>query len=335
MNSLIRVFMFVVVACGILGGCASMQPLSSYARSGDTVMIALGGTESNALVPVLRKENLSVSITDSLGNTYPVKVRYLYKVYSDQASAYSYRASQADNSGNWEGFVDPYQGQWLAILDLVDPVSGAPLILAEGSATLSVSSPEIDNAYYYTAFGSQFPWSNGDLSSIPIEILPGAGQSNPLNYQTPITYDPMKILEPIPEVRVSLQGTPPSALGGGEFVFTYADGDFTRAPRVIPSTPDPHVQIAFSRNDLGNGTVVLRVLVMNPNGFQTGNQRTNGLMNGKSQLRSLDFGIVWDPENTGITDANWQNSLQLQSAKYIDLAGDEVIGLTAGLEKVR
>jgi len=50
----------IVVLSGLItaffSGCASMQSMSSYARTGDTVSIALGGTEeSNALVEVLKK----------------------------------------------------------------------------------------------------------------------------------------------------------------------------------------------------------------------------------------------------------------------------------------
>ena len=43
----------------LFSGCSSMQSMSSYARTGDTISIALGGSEdSNSLVEILKKEDI-------------------------------------------------------------------------------------------------------------------------------------------------------------------------------------------------------------------------------------------------------------------------------------
>ena len=52
-------YALVLVAMQLVG-CASMQSLSNYARSGDTVTVSLGGTDSNALVPILKIEDVVI-----------------------------------------------------------------------------------------------------------------------------------------------------------------------------------------------------------------------------------------------------------------------------------
>ncbi|MBT8438128.1 MAG: hypothetical protein KJO91_00260, partial [Gammaproteobacteria bacterium] len=201
-------------------GCSSMQPISSYARSGDTVMIALGGTfESNAQASILKKENVTVTITDSSSITSPVTIRYLFRVYADPTSGYGYRVHPLNSMyGEIETYVEPYSGQWLAVVDLVDPVTGNPVPLAPGAANLSVSSPDLVS--FIDHYGLGWPWTDGDLSSIPIEILPGTGSLNPLNYLGPISKDPMLSLQPMHQIEVLPQGTPSNVIGGGEFVFS-------------------------------------------------------------------------------------------------------------------
>jgi hypothetical protein len=304
-------------------GCASMQPLSNYARTGDTVAISLGGTDSNALVPVLKKENIAIIITDAANNVYPIKIRNVFRIYSDPTSIYSYS----------RGSVPPHMGQWMAIIDLVDPNSGQPPALAIGPATLSVSSPQIQNYVDYP--GGGFPSGSGNLGAIPIQILAGTGSANPMNYESYVNVTPLDDLEPLPQVEISVAGTPSTLIGGGTFTFRYVTVDFNQngRPQVTTTTPDPNVQLASNYVGQADGTTQLTVLITNPHGFNIDNRQT-GLDVGRSLLRSLRFNIIWN-NYTAITDSNWQQSLQLVSGQYFDLNGNVMSGISPVVTKVR
>lgn len=331
-------FLLVVLLVALqLTGCASMQSLSNYARSGDTVTVSLGGTDSNALIPILKKEDVNATITDADGNTYPVKVRNVFRVYSDPTSHFNYRSPASNN--RFETYVYPDQGQWMAVLDLVDPTTDQPLTLASGAATLAIDSAGLTPRVDYPGYG--WPWTNGNLSSIAIEILAGTGAKNPLNYLAPLSFSPLDSLEPQPQVEVTATGTPTALIGGGMFVFKYVVTDFGNSPpRVMTSTPDPNVQLSSNAIPQGDGTALLNVMISNPHGFNINNSKldssgTNLLLKGSSLYRSLRFSIVWDNTNTTVTDTSWQNSLSLVSAKYVDLQGNAMSELTPELSKIR
>jgi len=305
-----------------LAGCAGKQPISSYARTGDTVLISLGGSDANALVPLLHKENIAIRITDAVNVTYPVLLRHLFRVYSDPTSGYDYRSPNINYPpyvGNLDSYVDPYQGMWMAVVDLVDPQTNAPPPLVVGSAHLSVSSSEIQNWVDFSGFNG--PWTNGNLDNIPLNILPGTGSKNPLNYLTPMSTAPVASLEPLAQLDVTVSGTPSAPVGGGSFTIQYLDSSFPAysPPKVVTTTPDPNVQLAVERVPQGDGTTRLHVMLTNPHGFEVDNDRT-GLFDGKSMLRSLQFNIVWD-WNSDVSDENWQDSFQMVNAEYFDMEG--------------
>lgn len=335
MNTLTRLLRHTVVllACILFSGCASMQAISNYARSGDTVMISLGGSDSNALASVIRKENVNISITDSLGNNYPVTVRNLFRVNGDPTSGYAFRSPTTTLI--YDNYVAPHQGLWLAVIDLVDPVTGTPLPLAVGSATLTVSSAEIQNWVDHSGYG--WPWTNGNLSSVAIEILAGTGTLNPMNYLGPVTFAPLDSLEPNPQVEVTASGSSGSDIGGGLFVFSFQNADFGGTfgkPRAVVTVPDPNIQIMSNLVDQGDGTSKLNVVIANPHGFKTGNDKA-GLVDGQSLRRSLRFSLVWSSGNATVNDANWSSLLLLDSAGYFDLDGNDIPALTAAMTKTR
>lgn len=319
----------------MLGGCSSMQPLSNYARSGDTVAVSLGGTHSNALVSVLKKGNVTVTITDVSNAQYPVKLRNLFRLYSDPTSAYDYRNVSGNNS-YIDTYNQPHQGLWMAVLDLVDPTTDIPLPLAVGDATLSISSPDILNWYDPTTWG--WTWTNGNLDSIPLEILEGTGAPNPLNYLAPLSAAPLDSLEPSSQIEISVQGTPNQKIGGATFVISYSNDVFPIAlpPRVAAVTPDPNVQIGWGSKDQGDGTTLLTVTVINPHGFNENNNKA-GLYysfggGGSSLLRSLSFSVFWN--GAAVDDSNWQNHIQLLDSMYVDLNGDPMFELSTSVQKV-
>ena len=321
-------------------GCASQQPISNYARTGDTVMISLGGTDTNALAPVVRKENVTASITDSANNAYPVKVRNVFRVFSDPTSKYSYSSPKNvnPNEAEWEEWVPPNMGLWMAVIDLQDPITGQFPPLAAGQGRLSVASPELTPWIDYPGWG--WTWPNGNLSAIPLEILPGTGSPNPMNYMQPVTHSPLNSLEPNPHIEVAARvpGGYATIVGGGTFVFSYVTADFGaavgRRPRVTTTSDDQNVQLVSSYADQADGTTLLTVLIANPHGFNPDNTKL-ALARGRSLLRSLRFEIMWRDPAKAIGDQNWQSSIQLISGQYVDLDGNPLPEVVPVLAKVR
>jgi hypothetical protein len=335
-----KLFGLIAVALLVVG-CASQQPISNYARTGDTVMVSLGGTDTNALVPVLRKETMMASITDAANNVYPVKVRNVFRVYSDPTSKYGFSGPKPVNQseGEWEEWVPSHMGLWLAVIDLLDPNTGQLPALATGQGKLAISSPELTSWIDYPGWG--WTWTNGNLSSIPIEIIPGTGSPNPMNRMDPVTHSPLNSLEALPqiEVRAVVPAEFSTIIGGGTFVFRYVTANFGseigRRPRVTTTAADPNVQLASRYVDQGDGTTLVTVLIGNPHGFRPDNNKNNNLMRGQSLLRSLRFDIMWRDPATDINDENWQGSLQYVSGQFVDLDGNPLPSVTPILAKVR
>lgn len=328
---------------GLIVGCSSQQPLSNYARTGDTVAVALAGTEqSNALVEILKKEDIAVTLTDSAGVVHPVKLRNLFRTYGDYTSGYMHRTHKR-NVGSWyDSFIPAYMGQWIAVVDLVDPASGTAPTLAVGAATLGFSAPDqLNPTKDYPGYG--WAWTNGNLSSVPLEILAGTGAPNPLNYQQPVSFSPIGSLEPLTQILVEPAGTPSGLIGGGTFTFIYTPDDFGAPLKAVPAGHDPYVQLSASYTDLGNGTRMLKVIVMNPAGFLVDDDLRSSLSAGektsrKSPFKSLRFSLVWDgvTQPNNVTDENWQNSIQLvaEQSGYININGEPVAALAPSMSKV-
>ena len=316
-------------------GCSSMQSMSSYARTGDTVTIALGGTEeSNALVEILKKEDINVTITDANLNTYPIKLRHLFRVYPDYSSTYIFNTKEYSAGTEYDTYAPPLLGQWIATVDLEDPVTSTLPPLAEGAATISVSSPlQLNQTVYYR----NNDWENGNLASISIEILPGTGARNTLNYVSIMKYDPIAALEPLPQIIISPSALPAANIAGGSFKFVYNATDFAGGLMVVPANQDPNVQISSYTTDLGNGTNQLEVMILNPKGFLNQNNRSGGIMavGEMSPLRSVRFNLVFKATAIANNDAAWQNSIQMVSGNYIDLQGDQVFDISPVMKKVR
>ena len=340
-NNLHRIVLLGLTVA-LYSGCSSMQSMSSYARTGDTVTIALGGSEeNNALVEVLKKEDISITITDSGANTYPVKLRHLFRVYPDHTSTYIFNTKTETVDDIWDTYVPPLLGQWMATVDLVDPVTSALPPLVAGPATISVSSPaQLDQTVFY---GTNYDWSNGNLAAITIEILPGTGASNNLNYASQISYDPVATLEPLPQLIISPSALPAANIAGGSFTFIYNPVDFAGGLMAVPANHDPNVQLTSNVTDLGDGNKQLDVMLLNPKGFLNHNNRTGELppvtyvmaIGGMSPLRSVRFNLVFKETAIANNEISWQNSIQMVSGSYIDLQGDTVLDITPVMTKVR
>lgn len=319
--------LMLLIISATLSGCASNQTLSSYARTGDTVMISLGGEHQRTTVAVLKKENITVTITDYQNNTYPVKLRHLMKVQPDLASRMNTSGLIA---GSWEYSLGAYQGLWLGIIDLVDPVTGSAHVLEPGQASLSVTGAGL------ISDGTPF---TGDLNNVPIEILPGAGNYNPLSEYTQFgnLAQPLASLEPIPQVDISPDPSGATQqLGGASIIIQYTDSYFPNSmfPRAVPATQDPNIQLMSNLESQGDGTTLHKIFIMNPHGINTSNSKS-GLSFGVSDLRNLSIRLAWQNNSvTDVNDANWQNAIQLLSEKYVSINGD-VLPVSSVVSKVR
>lgn len=321
------VLLTALVLVTMLSGCASQQPLSNFARKGDTVVVSLGGTTKNVQVPVLKKEDVAVSITDAAGTTHTPKLRNLFRVYADPTSNYTYSSTR---SGTWAySQAGAYQGQWMAVIDLVNPGTNQALPLAQGSASVQVSAAGLQ---------STASTSNGNLDDIPLTIIAGTGAPNPLNEEDTNSFAginrPLNYLDPLPQIRVSPSpATPPagSAIGGLNLVFSYNTSDVLRGPDIVPAAPDPNLQLLTDVENQGDGTTIVKAMLINPHGF---NRSNTVYSDGTSPYRNLGLSIVLG-NGSGITDQNWQTAVQVISAEYIDINGDPVADVTPVLSKER
>ncbi len=318
-----KLIIALLFALLMASGCTSMQTMSSYARSGDTVMVAIGGSETHVTTPMLKISDLTVTVTDALGVIHPVKVKRVFRAYPDPTSFY--------NHSGWD-VTDTYQSQWMAVLDFVDPATDLPLPLAQGMANITISGPNLQNHYMYG-----WSWTNGDLAAVPIEIIPGEGTIHSLNYMQPVGRDAIQYIEPMSQVLVTpsreVIETDGFVVAGGEFEFSYPTSLLQNAEiNVATVTPDKKTQLAVRYITNSDDTTTLKVIVMNPNGFSYSNMplvtRTN------SPFKALAFSLYFQ-DIPDLTDTTWQNHIQLVSARYIDIQGNTIPDLTAVMSKIK
>lgn len=141
----------------LLSGCIGLDAYPIAARAGDTITLPLGSPERMA------RNNTSVLFEDSEGNIHDLTgdVRAIFKLYPD-------RASKAwDSSGTVALVSSALHEPWLTVMALDLPAS-----LPVGTGTLRVTS------------SADYPEVSAHINAVPLrlEILPGAGVSNPLEY---------------------------------------------------------------------------------------------------------------------------------------------------------
>ncbi len=269
-----RCLRMVVILTFILtgAGCIGKNSLSSYARTGDTVMVAIGG-EGDVLF--LRKEDLTAHLTDSLNFTRPVKVRAVINVYPDPSSRVG--AEKAD------GGFDSW-GLRTAVVDLVDPVTGDAPTFAFGNAKLAIKR-KVGGAVVAT--------------DMALEILPGTGVRNPLA-EIVFGNSYVEALEARPQVRYRVRvnaGAPSPVLSAVEFELRIPQS----ALAGVPATSLPQaVQIAndqntrFSARHFQEGSFhVVKALLINPNGISNAVVSAADGYLGTSKYGSLRWAVAY------------------------------------------
>lgn len=308
--------MLVLVSTTVLFGCVGQEAFTKMARTGDTLSLALGGAPSHELNGIVSKSAMSVTIKDSSGVTYPVTLRYLFRLYPDPASMLTYSATYdfAPFVYTSRAYRQPNQGEWIAVIDLADPQTGVPLPLVPGPATFQVSTPDLVNSLPVLGVAD----SDGQLSAIKVEILGGTGSSHTFNL---LGGNP-GVLEPLPRLEISFNSTQvlpdfsaigsATIIGGVGLTIDYDDAHFSGKfpPMVQGNINDPRILVHVADTSVSGNKVLnivamrsQRGIVVNPDPNNVQDSLTGGRKH--SKISDLKIFISWDPAllQSGVIDS--------------------------------
>ena len=323
----------VLISCLIATGCTSV-PLPKYAKVNDYVTIPMGGTKTVGNSNYLRTSDVAVTVTDSLGQTFPATVYNLYRVYADPSSRYA--LASLNPGSQLKGIVYPNEGQWM--LQFIMPATNSSgQTPAAGPAQITVASTEVvpDSDPKKRLINTEPKQYHEDLSNLPFEILPGSGgpASSEAYGSQYLTTSATILVKPDDESGLL------NNVGGAVFVYEYPTDSFKPEglPYAVKISPDQNIQLAISRNDLGGNMTQLTVIVLNPYGFYD----DESWVPGTSYYDGLQVALSWDTAayygTNIVNDTNWQDHVSLVPAKsyYIDLNGNIIPNVSPVLEKVR
>lgn len=292
------IVLLVLVSFGI-SGCVGFKPFPLAARSGDTVSLALGGSPDHEVVPgnEIRNSNLTITIEqdingDSIKEVFSVKKRYLFRLYPDPTS----------NVANFSSLYGDPHGEWIAVINLRNPTTGAPLPLIPGDAVIKVQSPKLYDSIYNNNYGGPY---EGSLQSIPITILEGTGQSHTFNNNT---YGNISELQPLPQCQISLTGA--SELAAAEIDIDYDESVLVNGIKIRPYLNEPDVVLYQNLywDDIGNAK--LKIMLMTNNGTRL--------------PEKMKCFIVWYSAAGTVTS----DTFNVTSAKFYDESGAEMTGIS-------
>ena len=135
-------------------GCTSVNTFPAIARPGDTVSLMIGGSE------MARKENVSVTLTDSNNQTWDMKalgrVRSVFNLRTDGRAYGQHYSPYLDSYISWVYGHEPLQTVLVASL---------PATVAPGQANLTI----VLNSLSDNSSGVNSPFN------VKLEIIPGTG----------------------------------------------------------------------------------------------------------------------------------------------------------------
>ncbi len=298
-NQGIRFIGGLLICMFALGGCQSDVTLSKAARRGDTLVVSLGnadpnGEYSNLNSELIREPDVTAEVLDSGWATHPVKVRHVFRVYGDPT------AVDAKARG---------RGQWMAVVDLVNPTGSGKPNLAIGEAALILKSPAFN-----------------EPQVVHTEIIAGDGSPHPFisqNEPVELGWDKLALVRPAKQALVSINGTlPPGVrLAGAQYHFSIPDVHTTDAlfNRLEAATPaklatDRQIHFEFSRTerDAPVGTDVVVVITSNEGVEQ-------------ADLPAFNFAMFSDINAIASNPTYWQQ--HFSGAAYYDTQGQEIASL--------
>ena len=150
---------WITVGFSVLAGCVTVQPFPQTARAGDTITLAVGSPDD------LKPANTTVTFVPDSAPDTPINltsnVTSIFKVYPDKTSnAWMNQAAPIDSSSG--------HGAWMTIIAL----------------NLPSSMPAGTGKVYVSTTGAVYPNNAHAVNGVAInmEILPGTGGANPLQY---------------------------------------------------------------------------------------------------------------------------------------------------------
>ena len=297
----------VVITAALLHivGCAGTKTFSNAARAGDSIVVAIGATKGMEYFEIA---DVTATVIDSSGMSHIARVNNISRVYADPLSL----------AAVFNPDLEPttYQGQWMAIVDLVDP-TGTPLPLDEGSATVQLT--HLGTSLFEPGFAGP-----------TLTIIPGTGSPHTLDSTHSFGYSVASMLIAEPYVAIETAGTSSQVAAAASFIIQFNAATFKdpNEVRAVKLSQDPNVQLIASKRDLGNGWWEMTVILMNPHGFDavTAKDLKNSA---KSLPKDLSFVFSW-PNFTN-SSVEVPQDIELISADYVDINGDPISSLTASL----
>lgn len=167
-------FLYSLAIVMIVSGCAAVQPFPMAARSGDTIIMAVGSADG------MTTSNTSATYTAHAGGApVPLTIRSVFNLYPEKSS----RAWLNSSASVVEG--DTGHGPWTTMV-----AADLPTGLSPGTGDIQITT---------TATFPPPPARDINTTLLPFEILPGTGVSNPFSYEIaaglPLTGD-LTQLEP-------------------------------------------------------------------------------------------------------------------------------------------
>ncbi len=303
-STMIELMVLLLILLG-LSGCIGFQAFPLAARSGDTITLALGGSPYHEVVhgDQITMNDLNIKIQQDInGNgvidsneTFTVTKRYLFRLYPDLTSG-------AANAG---AYTDPL-GEWSAVLDLADPTTHNPLpLVGNRQATIIVTTSKLR---------SMWTGNEGTLSSIPITILTGTGQSHNFNNQTSYPFADIANLQPLPQLAITFSGS-------GYVAAVALDIDYDKT--VLGGIAG----VIKIRQDISIPDVILNQRIYDDNG----NKKMRILLMTNYSAAPADMlkcFVVWNKKAVALGKTVTTNTFNVTSAKFYDESGAEVTGIS-------
>jgi hypothetical protein len=323
----------VILASLIASGCTTGTILK-YAKKNEIVTIPLGGTKSVANSNYLKISDVTVTVTDSLDQVFPAQVFRLYRVYPDPSSRYALVSMDATSTPIPENHVPENQGQWM-LQFLMPSTNAASQNIEPGTAQIAVVSTELNPDADPTKRlinTEQFSFG-ADLSNLSVEILAGTGNEAFNENAYGFLAHGATIITTPDDASVLANN-----VAGAVYVYEYLTASFTPdgIPHAVKTSPDQNLQLITNRKDAGGGITRLTAVIISPTGFFD----NASWVAGASYYDALRVAVSWDnlaPNNTTVTDANWQSHISLVSAEsfYVDLNGSPIASVSPVLAKVQ
>lgn len=312
----------IALAALVATGCVQMSSVPGYARAGDTLVLGLGGITRNVGGgQFLKPTDLQITITDSSNATFSLTPSQVFKAYPDYVSNMNYN-SISNGYRLSPTPLTPYDGGYFVMLSLVVGSSTTPLTLAEGAAKISIAAPgKLTNTTSTVLLPNGTATANreGDLTSIPVYILPGTATAGTTWNKTQFNAY-QRITSTLVIKPQSLAGI--TSAGGAQLAITYPTANYsaTLPALVVPFNHNPNISVHQNSVVNGNGTTTLNVLLTASKGFTSAG--ANAL---QPSLDDLNLSLVYFGK---VANAVPLTDFQVVS-RYIDTSGNVIAGLQA------